>query len=83
MFLVGLLWAAGFALAGEFWLVVDGGQSNPGVGQVVRGIGVDDDAGHGRVVDAGDEVADVLVSGERGHGLEIGLVAGFLAIPVG
>jgi len=63
--------------------MVDGGQSDPSVGKEVRSFIVRDDVGHGRVVDAGDEVADVLVAGERRRGLEIGLVAGLLALVFG
>jgi len=68
--------AVALALVDVVWIVVDGGQSDAGVGQVVRGIIARDDAGHGSVVDAGDEVADVLVAGEWRRGLEIGLFAG-------
>jgi len=64
LFRAGVFRTAEMAFAGGFWPVVDGGQSDPGIGQVVRGIAVRGDAGHGSVVDASDEVAYVLVSPE-------------------
>ena len=55
----------------------NGGDGNFGSGQEAFRVAGSDCVNDESVGDAGDEVADVLVAGERRHGAAIRLVAGF------
>ena len=63
--------------------MVDGGKSELGVGEKVLGVRVDDDAGHGSVVDAIDEGTNVDVAAKRRGGFEKSPVARLFAVPCG
>jgi len=65
---------------GPFWLAPDRADGDLGGVEKLRDVVLAEDLHDGGLRDAGDVVADVVESGERGHGAEKGPVARLLGL---